>query len=93
MAKAWWHGELLAESDDIRTMDGYDYFPPEAVNEQFFRESKTQTECPRKGTAHYYHIQVDSDVNVDAAWYYPAPKKAASHIKNYVAFWRGVEIE
>jgi uncharacterized protein (DUF427 family) len=91
--KASWQGTVLAESDDVQLVEGDHYFPPEGVNEQFFRESKTETECPRKGTARYYHIQVDTDVNVDAAWHYPAPKKAASHIKGYVAFWRGVEIE
>jgi uncharacterized protein (DUF427 family) len=30
--------------------------------------------------------------NEDAAWYYADPLPAASAIKNYVAFWKGVEI-
>jgi len=29
---------------------------------------------------------------VDAAWYYPNPKPAASKIAGKVAFWKGVKI-
>ncbi|TLY12631.1 MAG: DUF427 domain-containing protein, partial [Nitrospirae bacterium] len=32
-------------------------------------------------------------INKDAAWYYPSPKKAAQQIAGYVAFWKGVKIE
>jgi uncharacterized protein (DUF427 family) len=31
-------------------------------------------------------------VNKDAAWYYPEPKEAAKEIRNYAAFWKGVEV-
>ncbi|MFQ5752851.1 MAG: DUF427 domain-containing protein [bacterium] len=93
MTKAIWQGKVLAESDRCEMVEGNHYFPPESIHNEYLTESKTQTECPWKGTAHYYHIQVEDDVNVDAAWYYPEPKKAAKNIKGYVAFWRGVEIE
>jgi uncharacterized protein (DUF427 family) len=36
---------------------------------------------------------VDGQVNKDAAWYYPDPKRAAGQIKDCVAFWRGVRVE
>jgi uncharacterized protein (DUF427 family) len=48
--------------------------------------------CSWKGTANYYNLVVDGQTNQDAAWYYKAPKDAAMDIKNYLAFWRGVEI-
>ncbi|HZX10047.1 MAG TPA: aspartate/glutamate racemase family protein [Acidobacteriota bacterium] len=38
-------------------------------------------------------VVVDDKVNKDAAWYYPKPKKAAKHITDYVAFYKGVEIK
>ena len=59
---------------------------------QYFTDSKTTSQCPWKGTAHYYNVVVDGDKNPDAAWYYPAPKPAAKEIKDHVAFWHGVEI-
>ena len=31
-------------------------------------------------------------INQNAAWYYPEPKQAASNIKGYVAFWKGVQV-
>jgi uncharacterized protein (DUF427 family) len=30
-------------------------------------------------------------METDAAWYYPEPKEAAKQIKDYVAFYKGVE--
>ncbi len=59
---------------------------------KYFKPSPTHTTCPWKGLASYYHIEVDGEVNQDAAWYYPEPKEAAKNIKNYVAFWKDVEI-
>ena len=42
--------------------------------------------------ASYYDVVVDRDINLQAAWYYPEPKEGAAQIKDYVAFWKGVEI-
>jgi uncharacterized protein (DUF427 family) len=36
---------------------------------------------------------VDGETNKDAAWYYPEPKDAAKEIRNYVAFWKGVDVK
>ncbi len=92
MAKAIWNGKLLAESDRVELVEGNVYFPPDSVKREFFNDSKTHTICPWKGEASYYHIEVDGKVNVDAAWYYPKPKEKAQHLKDYVAFWRGVQV-
>jgi uncharacterized protein (DUF427 family) len=59
---------------------------------QYFIKSETTTTCPWKGTASYFNIAVNGEENKDAAWYYPAPMEAASEIKDYVAFWHGVEV-
>ncbi len=93
MPKATWKGQVLAESDHCEVVEGNQYFPPDSINKDHFEASQTRTECPWKGTAHYYHIKVNEEVNVDAAWCYPEPKEAANNIKDHVAFWRGVEIE
>jgi uncharacterized protein (DUF427 family) len=90
--KATWKGVVLAESDDTLVVEGNQYFPPESVNREYFRESETHTVCPWKGTASYYDVVVNGEVNRDAAWYYPQPKDAARQIKDHVAFWRGVKV-
>jgi len=92
MKRATWHGAVLAESDDIVTVEGNAYFPESSLHKEHFKPSTTHTVCPWKGTASYFHLAVDGRTNEDAAWFYPEPKPAAAQIRNRVAFWRGVEI-
>ena len=42
--------------------------------------------------ASYYSVIVDGERADDAAWYYPAPKKAAAKVTDRVAFWKGVTV-
>ena len=93
MARATWHGAVIAESDTFEIVEGNVYFPPGAVKREHLRESSTHTVCPWKGTASYYTVVVGGQENADAAWYYPEPKPAASNIAGHVAFWRGVQVE
>jgi uncharacterized protein (DUF427 family) len=37
-------------------------------------------------------VEVDGKVNAEAAWFYPEPKDAAKNIKDYIAFWKGVQV-
>ncbi|MEX2370141.1 MAG: DUF427 domain-containing protein [Bacteroidales bacterium] len=90
--KALWNNKVIAESDDIVKVEGNSYFPAVSVNKDYFKESDTKTVCPWKGTASYYHIDIEGDINEDAAWFYPDPKEAAKEIKGRVAFWKGVEV-
>ena len=90
--KATWKGVVLAESDGTVVVEGNQYFPPETVNRKYFAESATHTRCPWKGLASYYSIEVEGESNPDAAWYYPDPSDAARHIKDHVAFWKGVTV-
>lgn len=91
--EAIWNETILAESKDTKVVEGNHYFPQSSIDKKYFKQSETQTKCPWKGTAHYYHLEVNGKINKDAAWYYPEPKEAASHIKNRVAFWKGVQVE
>ncbi|MEL7339393.1 MAG: DUF427 domain-containing protein [Bacteroidota bacterium] len=90
--KAIWNNQVIAESDQTKIVEGNHYFPIESVNQDFFRESDHHSVCPWKGTASYYHVQVEGDINQNAAWFYPTAKDAAKHIEGYVAFWKGVEV-
>ena len=91
--RATWNGKILADSDETIAVEGNQYFPRGAINKEYFQESTTHTVCPWKGTASYYNIVVDGQVNKDAAWYYPETKPAADNIRDYIAFWRGVRVE
>jgi uncharacterized protein (DUF427 family) len=93
MMKATWRGITIAESDDTVVVEGNHYFPADSIHREYFKESDNHPHCPWKGEASYYDVLVNGAVNQDAAWYYPDPKKAAAHIKNRVAFWKGVIVE
>ncbi|TFV87374.1 DUF427 domain-containing protein [Blastococcus sp. CT_GayMR16] len=92
MTTATWNGVVIAESDDIVTVEGNAYFPREAVREDVLRPSDHHTVCPWKGTASYFDLEVEGQVNKDAVWFYPTPKDAAKEIQGRVAFWRGVQV-
>ncbi len=90
--KAIWKGAVLAESERTVIVEGNHYFPPESLRREYLQACEHHTRCPWKGLASYYDVVVEGEVNSNAAWYYPEPKPAAEHIKDHVAFWRGVEI-
>lgn len=90
--KAVWNNTVIAESNDTVVIENNHYFPPESIKKAYFKPSTTHTNCPWKGLASYYTIEVDGMENKDAAWYYPDPSHAAMAIKNRVAFWRDVKV-
>ncbi|XZE54156.1 DUF427 domain-containing protein [Planctomycetaceae bacterium SH139] len=92
MATAKWQGKIIAQSDETVMVEGNHYFPTDSLRQEFFRPSDYQTTCGWKGTANYKSIEVDGQVNKDAAWYYPNPKPKAESIRNHFAFWKGVEV-
>jgi uncharacterized protein (DUF427 family) len=93
MTRAIWNGAVIAESDACETVEGNQYFPPDAVKREYLRPSDTHTVCGWKGTASYYDVVVDGQVNKDAAWYYPSTKPEAAHIEGWIAFWKGVAVD
>lgn len=90
--KAIWKDNVIAESDATVVVENNHYFPPETIKREFFADSDLETYCPWKGKANYHHLHANGDTNENAAWYYPEPTEEAAHIKDYVAFWRGVKI-
>lgn len=99
MVQATWNGQLLAEADksEMLRIEGNWYFPPTVVKREYFSDSATHTTCPWKGEASYYNVNVGDQTNEDAAWYYPVPKDGSiervGDFTNYVAFWRGVQVD
>lgn len=97
--QAIWKDAVIAEAnqDELVKIEGNWYFPPTAVKQDYLKESDLHTMCVWKGTADYYDLVVDGEVNEGAAWYYPVPKEESVKLvkkdfSNYVAFWRGVEV-
>jgi uncharacterized protein (DUF427 family) len=90
--KAVWNGAVLAESDETILVEGNHYFPPASLDRRLLEPSRMRTLCFWKGIASYYTIEVDGVRNRDAAWTYRRPFPWIRKIRDYVAFWNGVEI-
>lgn len=90
--KATWNGQIVAESDDIVTVEGNAYFPVASLRPDFVQPSNHSSVCPWKGTASYLSLNVGGAENKDAVWFYSEPKDAAANIRGRVAFWKGVSV-
>lgn len=95
MPSASWNGVVIAEATDdaVQIVENNVYFPPSSVKREYLQPSSHTTRCPWKGLASYYTLNVNGKTNDNAAWYYPEPSEKAAHIKDHVAFWRGVEVQ
>ncbi|CAH1758109.1 14539_t:CDS:2 [Entrophospora sp. SA101] len=80
MASAEWNGQVIAK------------FPPNSLNREFLEDTTHHTTCPMKGKASYYNVVVNGKKLEHAAWFYPNPKPEVAQLKDYVAFWKGVEV-
>lgn len=91
--KAIWNNTVIAESDDIVTVEGNAYFPRSSLETEFTQASDTQTSCHWKGQASYFSLNVAGKSNPDAVWFYPSPKSGAEQVADRVAFWKGVVVQ
>lgn len=63
------------------------YLPREDVRTAALTPSETHTDCPYKGTASYWHVEVDGRRAADAVWSYPQPLPEAARIRDYLCFY------
>jgi len=94
MARAIFNGEVIAESDDVRVVEGMTYFPFDSVDPDALVASPSTSRCFWKGKAHYWHVQGGDDVAPNAAFAYPKPWPLARRlVSDRIAFWQGVIVE
>lgn len=93
MARAVFDGMVIAESDDVKVVEGMTYFPVDSVTDGALVESPTRSQCFWKGKAHYWHVQGTDDLALDAAFAYPLPWRLARRlVTDRVPFWREVQV-
>ena len=93
MATATWKGVEIAKfSGEFPSVDGNVYFPSAALNMEFFKPSTHTSRCPYKGTASYFDVVVNGEVNKNAVWTYKTPKAGMEKIADHYAFWKGVKV-
>jgi len=67
MPRALFKGAMLADSELCHIAEGNYYSPPYAVDHRYLRPSDTHTVCGWKGLASYFHVNVDCEININAA--------------------------
>ncbi|XKT75468.1 MAG: DUF427 domain-containing protein [Patescibacteria group bacterium UBA2103] len=95
--KAVFNGHILADSTHTIVIELNHHFPPDTVNFEYLKENGNTSECPWKGVAEYFDVDVKGHVIKDGAWHYPNPKKGSAQrvgddFTGYVGFAEAVDI-
>ena len=85
-------GDLIAETDAALTLQEASYPPvqyiPIADVVAQLTRSDTETYCPYKGDASYYHVVTEAGATIDdVIWTYQQPYPAVGQIAGHVAFY------
>jgi uncharacterized protein (DUF427 family) len=89
-----------AAQQDLISIEGNWYFPPDSVNSELLMKSDTPYTCPWKGVCQYFSVKdpaADGRVLQDQAWSYPSPihssfRRVGKDYSNYVAFWKNIKV-
>jgi len=91
--KAIVDNHVVADSDDIVTTGGYEYFPKSSVRLDWLEKAaKTarDLECPHG--VQFYDVVVDGARHPRAAWIYEAPRETMRQVAERVGFWEDVKV-
>lgn len=93
---------VIAEAarDDLISIEGNWYFPPDSVNSELLVKSDTPYTCPWKGVCQYFSVKdptAGGRVLQDQAWSYPSPmpssfRRVGKDYSDYVAFWKNIKV-
>jgi uncharacterized protein (DUF427 family) len=93
--KAAVNGTVVAEAaaDEVISIEGNSYFPPDRLAEGVLAESATPYTCPWKGPAQYWNLRTPQGTISDGAWSYPdlkpsAVERVGRDFAGYIAFDR-----
>ena len=78
------HRPVLCFETGLRTRY---YLPKTDVRMDLLTHTDTQTQCPYKGTAEYWSVNVNGTTHDDLAWSYRTPLPESQKIAGFVAFY------
>lgn len=70
------------------------YIPLTSIDPAVLRPSKTRSQCPYKGEAEYYSVEVNGELHEDVVWYYNRPTLECGKAESLCCFYNEkVDIE
>jgi uncharacterized protein (DUF427 family) len=91
--KAIWRGKVIAESDRTLEVDGYRYFPRDAVRMELLSPAPrtgSDLKCPHG--VRFYDVGDGEAQSTRAAWSYEAPQEKMKPIDRWIGFWEDVAV-
>ena len=92
--KASVEGHVVAESDDIVSAHGYEYFPSTTVRMDWLEKvekTKDDLACPHG--VQFYDVVIDGKRHSRAAWSYEKPQPQMAQVGGRFGFWEDVEVK
>jgi len=91
--KAILNGDVIAESDDVITAAGYEYFPPAAVRTELLeRAAKTPKDLQCPHGVQFYDVVIGAKRYPRNAWVYESPQPKLAEVTGRFGFWQDVKV-
>lgn len=91
--KATLKHHIVAESDDLVSVHGYQYFPEAAVRTDWLEKSpKTESDLRCPHGVQFYDVVIDGARHERAAWRYEAPQPQMQSVTGRFGFWNDVHV-
>jgi uncharacterized protein (DUF427 family) len=83
---------LLATSDRAMKLDETGlpsryYLPPDDVRMELLRPTTFHTNCPFKGEASYWSLDIDGEIHDGIVWSYETPTAQATEVRGMMCFY------
>ena len=87
------NGDVIAESDDVVTAAGYDYFPPAAVRTELLEKaSRTSKDLRCPHGVQFYDVVIGATRYSRNAWVYESPQPRLAQVAGRFGFWQDVKV-
>ena len=85
-------GRLLATTDRAMKLDETGlpsryYLPPDDVQMDLLRPTTFHTNCPFKGEASYWSLDIDGEIHDGIVWSYKTPTAQAAEVRGMLSFY------